>query len=581
MNKCICLTTTALLITIWLSLPSFGAAQKPAGKGATCPMEKLEAVRLADLNVPRDCHSAFVAGGEVVVVGGHTSGFVPTATAEYLHGGKWHLLNTVYSHDQATSLPMRSGKVMIAGGHEQHLGIGQIFAMEFYDPASHTFTGWGCLDQKRCWASAIELDKGEVIITGNWYHDDSIEMYDGKVNNHHIKAVSVSRAYPYLFRTARDNVMMLSATDNRGNQPDTIVVDQLRGDPFVPALLTEWKPTSGQDEHRTQESFIGNEEAGDYRYLMALHNRRGETRIALTEGTNISLLPTKHPIPSKTEWGEIDYFTALVVDRQAMIAYLTGADKHQRLYVLAVDYAPLMKAKTKHEPLSILLYYTEPLAHIGFCQPLLTPKGNLMMAGGIKESNFSPYASVVLLPVGDKREFSGDADALWWIAAALLLAAGCAAIYIIRCRRKPAAPDSDAVNAQQEKAATSQTAVSGELMERISQLMKEQKPYLNSEFKLSDIASMLGTNSRYVSDCIKQHAGCSFTQYINGFRIAHAQQLLTVEPDMKLAAVCIESGFSNETSFFRTFKTVTGMTPGEWQKRGKPTPDPSQREGSH
>ena len=101
-------------------------------------------------------------------------------------------------------------------------------------------------------------------------------------------------------------------------------------------------------------------------------------------------------------------------------------------------------------------------------------------------------------------------------------------------------------------------------MQKIDYLMNEKRIYLNSDCKLSDIASLLGTNSRYVSESIKQHKGIPFTQYVNGYRIAHAQRLLTTDPDMKLAAVCVESGFSNETTFFRIFKAITGMTPGEW-----------------
>ena len=43
---------------------------------AKCPIIKLEAERLPDMTVPRSGHSAFLANGEVTVVGGHTSGFV-------------------------------------------------------------------------------------------------------------------------------------------------------------------------------------------------------------------------------------------------------------------------------------------------------------------------------------------------------------------------------------------------------------------------------------------------------------------------------------------------------------------------
>lgn len=41
-------------------------------------------------------------------------------------------------------------------------------------------------------------------------------------------------------------------------------------------------------------------------------------------------------------------------------------------------------------------------------------------------------------------------------------------------------------------------------------------------------------------------------------------------PDMRLAEVADESGFSNEQSFFRSFKTRTGLTPGEWAGGDRP-----------
>lgn len=52
-------------------------------------MVKMEVQRLPDLNIPRAGHAVFVVNGELTVVGGHTSGFVPTATAEYYSGGEW------------------------------------------------------------------------------------------------------------------------------------------------------------------------------------------------------------------------------------------------------------------------------------------------------------------------------------------------------------------------------------------------------------------------------------------------------------------------------------------------------------
>jgi AraC-like DNA-binding protein len=103
------------------------------------------------------------------------------------------------------------------------------------------------------------------------------------------------------------------------------------------------------------------------------------------------------------------------------------------------------------------------------------------------------------------------------------------------------------------------------LMQRICELMEKEKPFLNPELKISDVASALGTNRTYLSDCINSQRGCSFTQFINGYRIDHAKRILRQDPNKKIADVYMEAGFANEQSFFRTFKAITGMTPSEWK----------------
>ena len=49
-------------------------------------------------------------------------------------------------------------------------------------------------------------------------------------------------------------------------------------------------------------------------------------------------------------------------------------------------------------------------------------------------------------------------------------------------------------------------------------------------------------------------------------RIDYAQKLMLEHPEMKTSTVGEASGFANETSFFRTFKSVAGMTPREWMQ---------------
>ena len=96
--------------------------------------------------------------------------------------------------------------------------------------------------------------------------------------------------------------------------------------------------------------------------------------------------------------------------------------------------------------------------------------------------------------------------------------------------------------------------------------MEQERFFLQSGLKVADVAAALGTNTSYVTSCINTLRGCSFSQFVNGYRIAYAQQIMREHPDRKMTEVWIASGFANETSFFRTFRSVVGMTPKEWMQ---------------
>lgn len=182
------------------------------GRGE-CPLVEIVPERLPDLNIPRYSHYAFYSPqGELTVVGGHTRGFVPTATAEYLKDGQWHVLPMVYNHDSGVCVPLRSGKVLLAGGYEKNLGVGQTLEVEMYDPESHAFSGFGCLDKKRTHVSGVELKNGQVVISGNWYNDDAIAVWQGGMYFETVKPASVPRSAPYLFPVADDDVLVVSGS---------------------------------------------------------------------------------------------------------------------------------------------------------------------------------------------------------------------------------------------------------------------------------------------------------------------------------------------------------------------------------
>lgn len=524
----------------------------------TIPMTKIVPQRLPDLNIPRFCHGTFFADGELTVTGGHTSSFVPTPTAEFLKDGQWQVLQMAYTHDDGLCVPLRNGKVLLAGGYEKNLGVGQTIEAELYDPVTHTFEGFGCLDRRRTQVSGIELPNGQVVAAGNWYHPDAIETYDGGMYFETARDVSLHRSRPYLFRTSDGDVMVISGCwDNYGKPITSNIVDHLKGEPFRVSLLETWKPYLFGHTPRSDDSFIGDDEKGDCAYLLPVQDSTGQVAIAEVRDTVFSILPTTVPIPMKSRFGEISYNTPVIVDRQSQRGYIIGCDTLSRKYILCIEYAK--------QPAPLTLYYTDPLKDADGCIPVLSPEGHLVTTGGIIHGGtwFTPSAAVWLFPVGNPIATAEAKDSpIWpWILLAGLVVLALLAYLIIYKRRLQTPKNTTPEVTAPEPAPDSPR--DEQLMQRIIRLMEEQRPYLDSDLKQADVATALGVRLDEVSRCINSNA-FNFSQFVNGYRIEYAKQLMLRKPGIKMTQVAIESGFSNDTNFFRTFKAIVGMTPSEW-----------------
>ena len=505
--------------------------------------QTLDFERLPDLNIPRAGHNVFYVNGELTVVGGHTSGFVMTPTAEYFSDGAWHLMPTVYHHDDGMAVVMSDGKkVLLAGGHDKNLGIGQSFEAEMYNSATHTFEGFGSLERSRALAQGMELDNGQVLIAGNHKDNDGFEIFDGKKSFSFVKDVSIWRSAPYLLPITDGEVICFGSVW-RGRYEPCDTVDRLNGEPFTEPLLKEWMPLIYDQNNHANESFIGDEEAGDYSYLIAAYNNDGKVAFIHIQDTVFSLLETTIPVPTKTEFSKIKYDRPAIADRSAKRAYLVGNDTTNRVCVVTVEY--------DKQPAPLTFFITEPLPDFGDATPLLTPDGDLVITGGITGDNFAPLASVWLLHTGTEKAFtttetSRNMTWLWVLGGLLLAIAIVAAIRYDRLHR------------------TKSEIATDELMARIVQLMEAQQVYLNQNLKVKDVAETLDVHPNTISACINAQKGCSFNQFVNDYRVEYAKKLLRETDEIKISHICHKAGFATESTFFRAFKASTGMTPKEW-----------------
>lgn len=83
------------------------------------------------------------------------------------------------------------------------------------------------------------------------------------------------------------------------------------------------------------------------------------------------------------------------------------------------------------------------------------------------------------------------------------------------------------------------------------------------------LATLLGSNSKYVSQVIHEVHGTSFNGYVHGYRVNLARERLTDVVhygNYTIKAIGESLGFKSQTSFTNIFKRATGITPAMYQK---------------
>lgn len=108
------------------------------------------------------------------------------------------------------------------------------------------------------------------------------------------------------------------------------------------------------------------------------------------------------------------------------------------------------------------------------------------------------------------------------------------------------------------------------LYKKIIELLKSEKLYLVHNISQHDVATRLGTNKSYLYQAIKINSEHNFNSLINTFRINYAKEIIKKRVQSgthyTLSEIFEECGFSTVESFYRSFRTILGQTPGEFAK---------------
>lgn len=102
---------------------------------------------------------------------------------------------------------------------------------------------------------------------------------------------------------------------------------------------------------------------------------------------------------------------------------------------------------------------------------------------------------------------------------------------------------------------------------RLTRAMEVDRRYRNSELSLPVLAEHLKIPVDHLTQVLDEHLQEDFADYVDGYRVDEAKQILTSDDRSVEAtlAVALGVGFQDLSSFESAFKKHTGMTPDEFR----------------
>ena len=99
-------------------------------------------------------------------------------------------------------------------------------------------------------------------------------------------------------------------------------------------------------------------------------------------------------------------------------------------------------------------------------------------------------------------------------------------------------------------------------------VINDAQRYLDAHFtesiSIAEVASRFFYTREHLSRLFRRYLNITIAEYLAYRRISYSCQLM--KSDATLADICYQSGFNSLSTFIRTFKQVTGVTPSVYRK---------------
>lgn len=213
---------------------------------------------------------------------------------------------------------------------------------------------------------------------------------------------------------------------------------------------------------------------------------------------------------------------------------------------------------------ALFVLYGAALVRTGFLGPDALPRMRLA-AGDLPRRTWQVIgAALVGSAVSDvlivAARLAGHADLQAWIisifSSGMLLVVGALAMSSDLANHDDADDPAAPTNPEQSDEDRA-------LMHRLETLMTKQRPYLDPDLTLSQLARKLTVPVKDLSGAINRVTGENVSRYVNAARIKAAQDAMMAGENVTSAM--LGSGFNTKSNFNREFLRISGQSPTEWR----------------
>lgn len=106
---------------------------------------------------------------------------------------------------------------------------------------------------------------------------------------------------------------------------------------------------------------------------------------------------------------------------------------------------------------------------------------------------------------------------------------------------------------------------------KLEKVMQIEKLYLDNELSLPQLAGHLDISVHDLSFVLNETIGLNFFQFVNGYRVEEAKQLMFSDKHkhLNMLGIAYNAGFSSKTTFNTVFKSQTGLSPSAFIQQNK------------